>query len=78
VDECDRGARASAQYLRAALLDRERRRWPDPGGDECAGHDGECEDCGEEIPEERRMVMTRLGMACTRCVDCQTKFERGI
>lgn len=30
----------------------------------------ECEDCGEEIPEQRR----KLG-AVTLCIGCQTAFE---
>lgn len=30
----------------------------------------ECEDCGEEIPAQRR----QLG-GVTRCVDCQTELE---
>lgn len=30
----------------------------------------ECEDCGEEIPEQRR----ELG-AVTRCIGCQTELE---
>ncbi|WP_340617193.1 TraR/DksA family transcriptional regulator [Xenorhabdus entomophaga] len=31
----------------------------------------ECEDCGEVIPEIRRIQV----MGCTRCVDCQSDFE---
>lgn len=33
----------------------------------------ECEECGERIPEARRKIMP----GCTRCVACQTLFERG-
>ncbi|MCP9267823.1 TraR/DksA family transcriptional regulator [Xenorhabdus sp. XENO-1] len=31
----------------------------------------ECEDCGEAIPEIRRIRV----MGCTRCVGCQADFE---
>lgn len=31
-----------------------------------------CIDCGEEIPEKRRAAIP----GCTRCIDCQTEFER--
>lgn len=29
-----------------------------------------CEDCGEEIPAQRRAIG-----GVTRCIECQTKFE---
>ncbi len=32
----------------------------------------ECEDCGEEIPEERR----KIALGCTRCIHCQSVYER--
>ena len=32
---------------------------------------GECEDCGEEIPEGRRKALP----GCTRCVQCQQELE---
>lgn len=32
----------------------------------------ECEDCGAPIPAARRLVAP----GCTRCVQCQTRFER--
>jgi len=32
----------------------------------------ECEDCGEDIPEQRRLAMRGI----TRCVHCQGLFER--
>ena len=31
-----------------------------------------CEDCGEDIPEQRRIV----SLGCTRCVHCQGLYER--
>lgn len=33
-----------------------------------------CEDCGEPIPEARRLAVP----GCTRCRDCQEEFEHGI
>ena len=32
----------------------------------------ECEDCGEDIPEQRRVAMRGI----TRCVHCQGLYER--
>lgn len=32
-----------------------------------------CEECGKPIPEARRRAMP----TCTRCIECQEKFERG-
>jgi phage/conjugal plasmid C-4 type zinc finger TraR family protein len=32
----------------------------------------ECEDCGEDIPEQRRLAMRGI----TRCIFCQGLFER--
>lgn len=32
----------------------------------------ECEDCGEEIPEQRRVASP----GCTRCIYCQGLYER--
>jgi phage/conjugal plasmid C-4 type zinc finger TraR family protein len=32
----------------------------------------ECEDCGEEIPEQRRTLV----LGCTRCIYCQELTER--
>ena len=31
-----------------------------------------CEDCGEDIPEQRR----ELVLGCTRCIHCQGLYER--
>lgn len=31
-----------------------------------------CEECGEEIPEARRLVV----QGCTTCIHCQTELER--
>ncbi|WP_432719863.1 TraR/DksA C4-type zinc finger protein [Jeongeupia wiesaeckerbachi] len=30
-----------------------------------------CADCGESIPEQRRIKVA----GCTRCIDCQQRFE---
>ena len=32
----------------------------------------ECEDCGEDIPEQRRLVMRGI----TKCIHCQGLYER--
>jgi phage/conjugal plasmid C-4 type zinc finger TraR family protein len=32
----------------------------------------ECEDCGEDIPEQRRIA----SKGCTRCIHCQGLYER--
>lgn len=32
-----------------------------------------CEDCDEEIPEERRRAVP----GCRRCLECQAEFEKG-
>jgi phage/conjugal plasmid C-4 type zinc finger TraR family protein len=32
----------------------------------------ECEDCGEEIPQQRR----EIALGCTRCIHCQGLYER--
>lgn len=34
----------------------------------------ECEDCGEPIPEPRRLAVP----GCTRCVACQADLERRV
>lgn len=31
-----------------------------------------CEDCWEKIPENRRL----MSKGCTRCISCETEFER--
>lgn len=32
----------------------------------------ECEDCGEDIPEQRQIASP----GCTRCIHCQSVYER--
>ncbi|WP_330114904.1 TraR/DksA C4-type zinc finger protein [Pseudomonas sp. JS3066] len=34
----------------------------------------DCEDCGEVIPEGRRLAMA--GRGCTRCIECQGRHDR--
>ena len=34
----------------------------------------ECEECGGEIPHKRRIAVS----GCTRCLECQQEFERGM
>jgi phage/conjugal plasmid C-4 type zinc finger TraR family protein len=71
VDGCDSGARSAEQYLLANLHNQRQRTAALDSGSPSAI---ECADCGEDIPDERREAVA----GCTRCVDCQTKFERGI
>jgi phage/conjugal plasmid C-4 type zinc finger TraR family protein len=32
-----------------------------------------CDDCGQTIPEKRRQA----AVGCTRCIQCQTAYEKG-
>lgn len=32
----------------------------------------ECEDCGDPIPEKRRLAM----VGCTRCIQCQDAYDK--
>lgn len=66
MDEADRAQSESDAFLRHCLAQ--------------AGGKGktsmgciECEDCGEEIPEGRRLAVP----GCTLCVTCKTKREKG-
>lgn len=34
----------------------------------------ECDGCGDEIPEARRVALA--GHGCLRCIECQTLHER--
>jgi len=67
MDECDIGLRATEAMQRAGIARARRRLY---GGEGLS----ECEDCGEEIPEKRRALVP----GCTRCVACQTRFEKGL
>jgi len=65
VDWADRALEREEQHREQALAAHRRNR---PAAQESL-HD--CEDCGREIPEARRALG---GM--TRCVPCQSTFER--
>ncbi len=65
MDAGDRGQEAAGQFLQAALA-----------GIRAGQNQGAsrmfCEDCGEPIPEKRRLAVP----GCARCVFCQQKVER--
>lgn len=69
ADEADLGNASAELHLRLALA-----RVRKSGGDKPRPYSGNgaCEDCGEEIPKERR----EAAPGCTRCVDCQIRAER--
>ncbi len=66
MDEADIAQRNQEQFDRLALQ-RQLNAIP-PQGDSAK----ECEDCGEAIPEPRRMA----AKGCTRCMQCQSVYER--
>lgn len=65
MDEVDVAKDASDRFERMAL---EQQLATMPKGESAE----ECEECGASIPEERRKAYR----GCTRCVSCQTAFER--
>lgn len=66
MDEADIAQRNQEQFDRWAL---QRQLNAMPQGEAA----NECEDCGEEIPEPRRIA----AKGCARCVRCQQLWERG-
>ncbi|KQC03137.1 MAG: hypothetical protein APR55_07065 [Methanolinea sp. SDB] len=68
MDDCDCAAELSEIYLANALA--KQRAKTQAGGISRS----ECIDCGEEIPEDRRLAAP----GCERCVRCQAIFERKI
>jgi len=66
MDFCDRGQQSEA-YHRQQSLDRIR----EAVGGSAAVSRSNCRDCGDEIPEVRRMAVP----GCTRCVSCQQGLE---
>lgn len=67
MDECDLASNYALKFNQLALANQQRRGKPLPGKE-----NNECEDCGEEIPKARREAQP----GCTRCILCQTAFER--
>ena len=65
MDEGDYGQAASDAFLADAIR-RARRGLPEGPGATW------CEECGEEIPEKRRLNMP----GCTLCVECKDSFEK--
>ncbi|MFH2064971.1 MAG: TraR/DksA C4-type zinc finger protein [Pseudomonadota bacterium] len=69
MDEGDYGQDMEARF-RSMALEKHFQRVKDERADMTYFY---CIDCGDEIPEKRR----ENEPGCTRCVPCQTKFERG-
>jgi phage/conjugal plasmid C-4 type zinc finger TraR family protein len=65
ADEADLGNESADMHLRLALS-RFRDDVEDYGGSDV------CIECGEDIPEARRMAVP----GCKRCLQCQIAFER--
>lgn len=66
ADAADYADGAIEQHLAQAL-----RALPAGNPGQCAL---ECEDCGDAIPEKRRLAL--LGRGCTRCIDCQSLADK--
>lgn len=66
MDFCDRGQQSEA-YHRQQSLDKIR----GAVGGSAAVSELVCRDCGDEIPEIRRVAVP----GCTRCVSCQQEME---
>jgi phage/conjugal plasmid C-4 type zinc finger TraR family protein len=67
VDFADQASMASQGHLADALRKRERERMSAPAE---SAHG--CEECGEIIPEARRQAV----QGCTRCIECQTIYDK--
>jgi len=70
ADEIDRAQANDAFFLELALANH-----PQPAGHPLLiqeGDGGICIDCDEPIPEARRRAVP----GATRCISCQTEFER--
>jgi phage/conjugal plasmid C-4 type zinc finger TraR family protein len=69
-DEIDRAQANDEFFLSLALKNH-----PHPAGHPLLIQEGDrgiCIDCDEPIPEARRRAVP----GCTRCINCQTEFER--
>lgn len=64
ADFADLGAQAADRHLSESMRARQSGR----GATESYTH---CEDCGEPIPEARRLAMP----GCIRCIECQEIHE---
>jgi len=63
-DDIDRAQAVNEQFQAGALAEHMRGR---PSGPAVI----HCEDCGEEIPEKRRLAVP----GCRKCITCQEAFE---
>lgn len=65
-DIIDRASEREAEFLAEALARHQRQ-------PENRGSLKNCTDCGEPIPEARRLAVS----GCLRCIDCQELHEMG-
>lgn len=68
MDDVDRAQMREQENRQDALAAQQRRAHPDDAPEESARW---CIDCGEPIPEARRLAVP----GCSRCVDCQQFAE---
>lgn len=66
MDEVDDSQKAERLYREEALGNR--RQVGRPGWQSLT----HCTDCGEEIPEKRRLAIE----GCQRCLDCQENYDK--
>ena len=64
-DEAGMGSILALQLNMSAIAKIQSRLPTGPSADEC-------EDCGDEIPENRKIAVP----GCSRCIHCQSVFER--
>ena len=65
ADEAENSSEAEAKYRNGAIMEVLNRIQP------CLSRFF-CDECGDEIPEARRVAMP----GCTLCIDCQKDFEK--
>jgi phage/conjugal plasmid C-4 type zinc finger TraR family protein len=70
TDDVDRASDREAELLTEALYQQARR--AGLAGKTVADSASECEDCGDLIPQARRVAVP----GCLYCVACQTAHER--
>jgi phage/conjugal plasmid C-4 type zinc finger TraR family protein len=67
ADDMDLAQGINEQHLVDSLAEHQRK----TAADRSRTSQRECEDCGEEIPEARRLAAP----GCRRCLECQATFE---
>lgn len=70
TDDVDRASEREGELLAEALYQQARR--AGLAGKTVADSSAECEDCGDLIPQARRVAVP----GCLYCVACQTAHER--